>query len=306
MSDERSRVGDALAAIPPDLDRETWWKLACAVYAILGEEGHRVWDSWSRTGETYNASVANSTWRSAAKPGRIGPGTLFYQARQHGWTGSSSSVRETGLLVGSGQSLPSAPVAPPDDSRARAEAARIMQQVTTGTHPYLKRKGFPDQQGLVLGDYLIVPMRRGRDLVSVQRIQDDGTKRFLKHSQVSGAVHYVRRRESPVLRVYTEGLATALSVDAAMQILKLRADVVITFSAGNFPKAIRAGQRGCRQFIVADHDAPAKNRQYGAGEHHARQTGLPWWQPEQEGWDANDVHLKWGLGVLASALRAAL
>ena len=297
---ERERVAAALSHVPADCDYETWWRLAASVYSLLGDEGHDLWDSWSRQSEDYKPHEARSTWRSVQHMTQIGGGTLFRLAQQHGWRGERRVVPRSPSALGRQSARPSALAAAPDDSAARKNAARMVKQAELGEHPYLARKGFPERAGLVLGEELIVPMRKRGELVSVQRIMPDGSKRFLRGSRVGGASHYVRRTSSPVLRVYVEGLASALSVDAALQVLRLRADVIVAFSAGNMPAVVRGGERGCRQFAVADNDAS------GAGEKAARATDLSWWMPEVEGWDANDVHQRQGLDVLANGLRAAL
>ena len=58
-------VRDALASIPPDVDRETWVRLAMACKAELGAEGFDVWNAWSEQAKEYNATAARDTWRAS-------------------------------------------------------------------------------------------------------------------------------------------------------------------------------------------------------------------------------------------------
>ena len=57
-----------------------------------GDAAHALWDSWSRQDDRpkhgYNAHAANSTWKACKpKAGGVTIGTLYYLAKQHGWTG---------------------------------------------------------------------------------------------------------------------------------------------------------------------------------------------------------------------------
>jgi putative DNA primase/helicase len=78
-------VRDALACIPPDLDRETWVRLAMSIKAELDTDGFDVWDGWSQAAKGYSATDARDTWRSVKAGGRVGIGTLFRLAKQHGF-----------------------------------------------------------------------------------------------------------------------------------------------------------------------------------------------------------------------------
>jgi putative DNA primase/helicase len=157
-------------------------------------------------------------------------------------------------------------------------------------HPYLKAKGFPDAKGLVVGEELIVPMRdvNTQRVVGAQRIQVSGEKRFIPGTRAKGAVFVLGRGREPWL---VEGYATGLSVQAALRFSDVR--VVVCFSAGNLAHVAKiTGGR-----IVADHDAS------GTGQRVAKASGLPWCMSPTLGDDANDLHMRAGLGAVRSMLR---
>ena len=77
------RAIDALYAIPPDIDRETWFRIGCAFQANGGDED--TFDNWSSKAGNYNKKDCHDMWKSV-KPGNgIGIGTLFKIALEHGW-----------------------------------------------------------------------------------------------------------------------------------------------------------------------------------------------------------------------------
>ena len=79
-------VRDALASIPPDLDRDTWARLAMAIKSELpATVGFDLWNEWSARGETYNERNARDTWRSIKASGKTSIGTLFGIAKDHGF-----------------------------------------------------------------------------------------------------------------------------------------------------------------------------------------------------------------------------
>jgi hypothetical protein len=79
-------VEAALMKIPPD-DRNTWFRIACALFHEYGEEGRLLWDVWSQGSPKYDRADQEKTWRSirtkrVSKP--ITLGTVFAMARDGG------------------------------------------------------------------------------------------------------------------------------------------------------------------------------------------------------------------------------
>jgi len=187
-----------------------------------------------------------------------------------------------------------------EDRAARRAADTARQKVkaaTMTTHPYLERKGFPKAIGLVLNDNLIVPAYVGRDLVSLQEITADGTKKNLPGGRMSGA-HFSMGQGS--LEVLCEGYATGLSIRAALGAIHMPGRVTCCFSASNVAEV--AGRKH-HAIIIADNDKPvAQFNGMGTGEFYARRSGLPWAMPPDVGTDANDLHIEAGLPTLQRLL----
>ena len=180
---------------------------------------------------------------------------------------------------------------------AEVKAREIVERCAYAGHPYLVRKGFPQECGLVDTDgRLVVPMRKAtryEEIVSVQHIAEDGTKRFLAGGAAKDAVHHIGRGPLDIL---VEGYATGLSVRAAIRAMYQQARVVVCFSAGNLASVARLYKRAR---VIADHDAS------GAGEAAARKAGLPWAMPSDVGMDANDLMLRDGIGAVCDLLGLA-
>lgn len=313
MTDE-SAVRSALAVIPPD-DRELWVRTGMSVHAALGERGRDIFHTWSARSEKYRENEAESVWRSFGGGGLIGPGTLFFEARQRGWRPERSPDwnppdREAIRIDRERQQEAAAR----RKKRAEEAAARAQEMFATGSydeHPYLRAKGFrrPYSLGLVARGDLLIPMRRGDDLVAIQTISPKGEKRFRPAGcSVRGAV-YRMGRWRPGGRVWIcEGVATARSVYWAINEVHghrlfnaggfCNDEVIVAFSDGGLAK-VGARYHPTRTMpgalVVADNDRS------GAGERAAKRTGLRYWMPPQAG-DANDWHQQEGIGALSAAL----
>ncbi len=178
---------------------------------------------------------------------------------------------------------------------AARKAEWVIGQCIQTTHAYLVRKGYADERGLVWiterGPVLVVPMRVGRQIVGCQLISEAGEKKFLSGQRTNDAA-FVMGSGEPVL---CEGYATGLSVRSALQAMKVRRSIIVTFSAHNLKRFAGAGA-----LVVADNDKS------GTGERVARETGLPYWMSDTVGEDFNDFHQRVGLFKASSSLRAAL
>lgn len=284
-----ARIQDALYAIPADVPRDDWWRMAAALKTECGDPAFDLFDTWSAQAASYKPASVKSTWRSV-KPGHISIGSLYHMAEQHGWRGERAESK---------------PATPKRDYRAEERKQQIAWQKATQeaqemisaasfeSHPYLVSKGFPEHQGFVLNGELLLPMRdicTGK-LNSLQRIKSDGSKKFLFGGRAKGSV-FQHGRGSEVFLV--EGYATALSLLEALRALYRQATVIVCYSAQNIP--VVAQTRG--HYVVADNDS----LKTGTGEREAVKTGLPWWMPPVPG-DANDYHQSEGLDALKEAVR---
>jgi len=189
---------------------------------------------------------------------------------------------------------------------AAADAASEMIRIAKKSeHGYLQMKGFPDANGLVLPDgALLVPMRhlRTNDVVGAQLIRwlpDERKyeKKMLPGMRAKGAVFRLGDRKARRTWL-VEGYATALSVECALRMLKLRDSVLVCFSAGNLIH-VASEIEGCA-LVFADND------ESGAGQRAAIATGLQYCMAGTVGYDANDMHNHEGIYRVASLMVDAI
>lgn len=177
--------------------------------------------------------------------------------------------------------------------KAAAKATELLKASVLAKHPYLKSKGFPDEQGWVNGDKLIIPVRVEGELVGCQIIDETGTKKFLYGQRTSGASFDFDNKGK---HYYCEGYATGLSLRHALRSLKRNYVIHVCFSAHNLLKlAQKFGG-----YVIADND------ESGTGERIAKQTGLPYWMSDVVGEDANDAHQRLGLFKFTQSLTQSL
>lgn len=220
--------------------------------------------------------------------------------------------------------------------QAEAEQARKHQRAsqqavcqwealaTEGRSTYLDRKQVP-ALGIRYGDgFIAVPMR-GPDgrLRGLQRIHDNGSKRFTAGMEKRGAFHLIGGPIDPARPLYVaEGYATAASIHLATE-----APVVVCFDAGNLAPVVAALRlQHPRQALViaGDNDQwkaaepgpqghpkgnPGREKAHAAGREHNALVALP----SFEGLDAssrptdyNDLHLLAGLEAVRQRLQAAI
>lgn len=178
---------------------------------------------------------------------------------------------------------------------AVGKAVAMLNSSGNQRHAYLERKGFPDEQGIVLQiegkPVLLIPMRCGGSLVGLQQIWEDGTKKFLYGQRTAGAVFKFDNRG---INIVCEGYATALSIRAALKQLKTRYTIHVCFSAGNMARVAEGLEPG---LVVADNDAS------GTGQAAAASIGWPTWMSDKVGEDANDYHQRVGLFAFSQSLQ---
>lgn len=130
------------------------------------------------------------------------------------------------------------------NAEARAKQVRATQAARDfhrecnpliGGHPYLEAHGL-DASGCYglrvdRDGWLVVPMFKDRNLMSVQRISPEGVKRFWKDAPASGASYLIERPHAS-LTVLCEGLATGLAIFNAVPICR----VIVAFNSGNLSR----------------------------------------------------------------------
>jgi putative DNA primase/helicase len=185
---------------------------------------------------------------------------------------------------------------------AAKKAYMTLKEAKPAKHDYLHLKGFPDLEGLVLEDNLLVPMRNvvTNNLQGYQRIYWDAEtrkwdKKMLLGMQARNAVMYMGDRGAEEVWL-CEGYATGLSIHASLRSVGLKASVVVCFSASNMVAV--ADQIKGQRYIFADNDESK------TGEKSAISTELPWTMADTVGFDANDLHKKSGLFAVVGKIMA--
>lgn len=160
-------------------------------------------------------------------------------------------------------------------------------------HAYLEKKRL-DMTGayglrVAQDGALVVPMMRGREIASVQRIEPDGTKLFAQGASVKGAVFEIRRKCSTVT-ILCEGLATGLTLFSACP----DASVIVAFSAANMIEAAKERTWSGLCVVCADNDHETmarigRNPGLIAADAAAKAIGCRFAFPICEGTDFNDL-----------------
>lgn len=191
------------------------------------------------------------------------------------------------------------------DQEKRYQQAALQADITIRSakmaeHPYLEMKGFPDEQGLVLDDKLLIPMRnvttdKLQGYQSIRWMPDEMKyeKKMLTGMRAKNAVLFLGNRDLPECWL-VEGFATGLSVKHALRNVGLKASVVVCFSASNLVQV--ADQIRGKRYIFADNDESQ------TGEKSAQATGLPWTMADIVGFDANDLHVRKGLFAVVAKI----
>ena len=117
------------------------------------------------------------------------------------------------------------------------------------------RKGIKAHGLRVQDGRLVVPMRAGGELQSLQYIGPDGVKRFLTDGRVTGCYYSIGSTHGAATLCIAEGFATAASIHEATG-----RPVAVAFNAGNLlpvAKALREKYPEQTLIICADDDAGA-------------------------------------------------
>jgi putative DNA primase/helicase len=343
---EEERARAALAMIPAE-DYATWVDMAFALKQGFGEAGFEIWDEWSRTAHNYSERAARITWRSAGESGGKTLASLFWLAQRHGF-----DVRGSRAAMDPAERLRMSSARPSMDraQQAGGVAARVRARQTAVArealaiwkwarpvgpgHPYLERKqvrsvptlreleaeelhallGYAPRSAeeLLTGRVLVVPVRIGDTLSTLELIDAEGRKSALAGGAKSGGYWVVepdRFRDGAVTPILiAEGVATALASWQATGWFSVAA-----LSSGNL-RPVAAMWRGrypeAEMLVLAD---------LGAGYEHAKQAALgtssllaePHFAPEariagEVPTDFDDMAVLSGFGVVGELLRESL
>lgn len=197
--------------------------------------------------------------------------------------------------------------------KAACRAAAIIRDCEQGKTPYLTNKGFADRISAVnrvhisvggenypAGSPVIPLTNEAGELVNVQLIGHDGSKRYLTGGQKAGAFHWIKGGE---LIAIVEGYATGLSVHLATG-----ATVYCAMDCGNLATVAAIARRKhpeARILLCGDNDTNTKgNPGKAKAEQAAATVGGLVALPLVAG-DWNDYHQTHGLNATKEAIMSA-
>lgn len=322
------KIESALRHIPSD-DRETWLRVGMALKSELGHAGFDIFDTWSRTADSYRERDVLAVWKSFSA-GKIGIGTLFYLARANGWRPDRHDhAPDPGELERRRQAAATARALSDDaetkrHNRAAEKACRMWESavpVDGDAHPYLRRKHVQSHglrrgswykrvesdkvpgvlvQTLVTDDALLVPMadEKGK-LWNLQAIMpeklpllDGRDKDFITGGRKAKLFFVIGAETETVL--IAEGYATAATVHEATG-----NQTFVAVDCGNLKAvalAVRAMRPDAKIVICGDNDRVTAGN---PGVTKAREAALavggfvsiPEFPPDVPGTDWNDLHV---------------
>jgi putative DNA primase/helicase len=244
--------------------------MAMAVKSELGDAGFDLWDTWSQQGDSYQSADALSVWKSVKTIGKMTIGTLFHEAKSHGWHDDGTHRKPTAEEVSEYRrdATERAAIEEAETSKQRVETAKkaavIWKSATAAQadHAYLVSKQFspvatlreidagtaaailgyaPKSDGKKLtGRLLVVPIKAGAALSTLELIDGDGRKTALagRGTKLGGywAAQPLPAGDGAGLTLLIgEGVATVLSAKSVTGYLAIAA-----LSAGNLPKVATA------------------------------------------------------------------
>ncbi len=146
-----------------------------------------------------------------------------------------------------------------EEARRKAEAAinaAVLWQAAQpapADHPYLSRKHIKAHGARLHDGSLVIPMREGSELHSLQFIEADGEKRFLTGGRVAGCYFAVGNPKGTAALCIAEGFATGATIHQTTGY-----PVAVAFNAGNLEavaRALRAKVPEMDLIVCADDDA---------------------------------------------------
>ncbi len=313
MSAELDRAVDALYAIPPDTDRDTWVRVGFAFHAAGGD--FETFNDWSAQANNYQASDCRDMWRSI-KPGKgLTAATLFKLAAENGWRMNGDKPNSKPVARPTAKRIE-----PPRKPALGMSAADVFERLepATNRHGYVVSKGadgapmvnlrvVPAGDKLTIADtsvagYLVVPAY-GPDgtLQSLQFIPPNGGKKLnLPGASMAGASFTVGWTVPGGVAYIVEGIGQAWACWQATG-----AAAVVCFGASNMRRvAAELRQRDASALLVV---VPDVGKEKQAAEIAAEVQGH--FVTMHDSWpnnsDVNDLAQRDGFDVLELLLSGA-
>jgi putative DNA primase/helicase len=307
----------ALGFIPAD-DRDTWLRVGMGLKSELGEDGFPLFESWSERGISFDDKAVKATWKSIKPGGPVTIATLIGEAKKNGFDPKRytppaplSDADKARIERERAASQAAAAAATAEKQAGAASEAEAMWAAArdAGTSGYLEKKHVAGY-GVRYGEkHVLVPLvdENGK-LWNVQRILNNGDKRFLAGGRVSGCFHVIGTIATGTWLLLAEGYATAAALHAATG-----HPVAVCFNQSNVrhvAAAMRKMHPGAKLLICADDDQATeaktgKNPGVTAAAATAKALAAHWCKPASlpaGGTDFNDMAAHVG----AAAVRAQI
>ncbi|GAC1607463.1 MAG: DUF927 domain-containing protein [Aquirhabdus sp.] len=304
----RDTIQAALTFIPP-ADRDLWLKVGMALKAELGDDSFDLFDTWSQRAESYTLDAVKSVWKGFKVGGKIGIGTLLYEARQRGFNIKDHAPSKAMSAEEAAKHSQERAQRLADDQaeieRKQAAAAGLAAKAwadakVIGDSAYLKRKKVTAHSVRFAtdktGDVLLVPIiDSSGKLWNLQRIFANSDKRFYTGGRVSGCFHVLGDVGASDWLLIAEGYATGATLLEATGYA-----VAVAFSASNVhhvAAAMRDRYPDKYVLICADDDSQTeqktgKNTGVIAATYAAKMVNGRWCKPlglHDGGNDFNDL-----------------
>lgn len=196
------------------------------------------------------------------------------------------------------------------DAAVKAAAIWDIAAPANDEHSYLDRKRIKANGARLHHGALVIPVRSGDEIYSLQFIAEDGSKRFLSGGRITGGYFGIGSINGAEAFCITEGFATGATVHQATGY-----PVAVAFNAGNLElvaKAMRERLPNLPIIICADDDAATEgNPGITKANQAALATGASVAFPDfgdqrpEGATDFNDMAGRHGLEAVAKAIRGA-
>lgn len=263
-------------------DSELWISCGMSLYSELGEEGFDLWNAWSSLGSSYDRKNIRARWKSFRKGygGRpVTIGSLIYYAMNSGFKFDENKKEVSPHII-----QQRAERKKQLEIEAKEEQKKVIQGYASAKnqaqqkwnnalpsdgHPYLAKKDvmphntrigkwvYKDESGALQTEEnaLLIPLYKNGELVSMQGILPDGTKKLLYKGEKQGVYHDFGELTHTIL--LCEGWATGATLHEATQLYTLAC-----IDAGNLlhvAKYVRKKYPLSRIIICADNDQYKKS-----------------------------------------------
>ena len=339
---EHQRIHSALSFVPADR-RDIWLKMGMAIKSELGDPGFGIWDDWSQQADSYKPNDARDVWRGIKPGGGVKIGTMFHEAKVNGWQDDSTYQRSSPEQIAERQRNAEQRATCEQETiqRERQEtankAAAILKAAASAQadHPYLVRKqvapvktvreidaaaaalilGYQPKSGgeSLTGRLLVVPVKQGGNLSTLELIDGDGHKTSLVGRGTKAGGYWATEplpdgNGNGLTILIGEGVATVLSANQSTG-----HPAIAALSSGNLlavAKAMRENYPAAELVILADlekADGKPDSHAIDAAQFVSGKLAVPDFGAERDGslTDFNDMAVTIGKDAVNRTIQSA-